>query len=854
MDLPVSEPIAQQVTDEQPIPPRIEGYRYERFIGRGGMGVVWQAEHLATGRSVAVKFQVGAGFGDKRLVRRFEREAITLTKLKHPGIVAIHDFGGVSNTQYLVMEYVEGELLTEYLERVRPAHSQRLAIIKKIVEAVSYAHQNGVIHRDLKPGNILLDADNQPRIIDFGLARLADDASLAVTQDASPVGTVKYMSPEQIAGQNCDTRCDVFALGLILVEVLTGHHPLKDVSDRRAIEATICEGQINLRQALIGLPHDLCAIIRKCLEVKPEERYTNAGDLLADLVRFEENQPVTARDLTILYFLGRFLQRHRQAVTVATFVVLAGIALLTWNYISIRIERDAAVQAEARAVSAEKDARKSEAEALAAAEAARRALYGQQISLAASEIQAGNLILAAQVLNETDEHMRHWEWSHLMKRCQPEIDHLIVNYDGVITKLAWDGTTLLAHYHNSELWYSISDHTTSTRQQIDDTFSVAGRLHEPSLESEVVIPNPWDPDKFLRIFNSRVYIIIDGYEQIVMQSTGSLGPAIWLDKNRFVLTERASVATQRAQFRWYDTRKLAETIAMTSKAGKYGISTSNSAGDLIVDGLTENQGISPNFTQFNLHELASEKSLVGRIAAFRDGWVVVSSNFQTLQYLSFDGRIIQEFSLGNQSDRGFVSLSVMGDTVLLSWRPRNQKRNMGILVEMWQYRDGDLAFKETIESVRGVTTHGDMAVVLQAQDDGELILRDLVSGQSIESDQLPQTELSVVATNKASGRIALCTKSKLMIYHWDQKSAKLHLLSSQELDSSVYKTFFTAHGNRLFVLTNEAMLIDCQSGQVLLNLSKVQDGLIRDINPADGSNVWVTTRDQVRLLQTIDSD
>lgn len=854
MDLPVSEPIAQQVTDEQPIPPRIEGYQYERFIGRGGMGVVWQAKHLATGRDVAVKFQVGAGFGNQKLVRRFEREAITLTKLKHPGIVAIHDFGGVSNTQYLVMEYVEGESLAEYLERVKPAQLQRFAIIKKIIEAVAYAHQNGVIHRDLKPGNLLIDAEGQPRIIDFGLARITGEPGLAVTQEASPIGTVKYMSPEQVAGENCDTRCDVFALGMIMTEVLTGQHPLVDICERRAIEKAICEGQINLRDALRVLPRDLRAVIRKCLEVKPEERYTNAGDLLADLVRFEDNQPVTARDLTILYFLGRFLQRHRQAVTVATFVVLAGVALLTWNYISIRIERDAAVQAEARAVSAEKDARKSEAEALAAAEAARRALYGQQISLAASEIRAGNLVLAAQVLKETDEHMRHWEWSHLMKRCQPEIDHLIVNYDGVITKLAWDGTILLAQFHNSELWYPVSNRTAVTGQQIDDTFSVAGRLEEPSLESDVVIQNPWDPEKFLRIFNSRVYINIDGYEQIVMQSTGSLGPAIWLDKNRFVLTERASVATQRAQFRWYDTRKLAETIAMTSKAGKYGISTSNSVGDLIVNVLSENQGISSEITQFNLHELATEKSLDSRVAAFREGWVVVSRNLQTLRYLSLDGRIIKEFSLGNQSDRVFVSLSVMGDTVLLAWRPRNQKRNMGILVEMWQYRDGDLALKETIERVRGVTTHGDMAVVLQAQDNGELILRDLVSGQSIVSDQLPRTELSVVATNKASGRIALCTKSKLMIYHWDQKTAKLHLLSSQELGSSVNKTFFTAHGNRLFVLTKEAMLIDCQSGQVLLNLSKVQDGLVRDINPADGSNVWVTTRDQVRLLQTIDSD
>ena len=209
------------------LPPTIGRYRILRLLGEGGMGIVYEAEQEQPRRTVALKV-IKSGLGDPKLVRRFEQEALALGQLQHPGIAQIYEAGtadnGSGSQPYFAMELIRGRPLVEYANAEGLNSRQRLELTARICEAVHHAHQRGIIHRDLKPGNILVDETGQPKILDFGVARATDsDAHLIHQTDLGQlVGTLAYMSPEQVLADpmDLDTRTDVYALGVMLYELL----------------------------------------------------------------------------------------------------------------------------------------------------------------------------------------------------------------------------------------------------------------------------------------------------------------------------------------------------------------------------------------------------------------------------------------------------------------------------------------------------------------------------------------------------------------------------------------------------------------------------------------------------------
>ena len=367
-------------------PERIGAYRVLREIGRGGMGVVYEAEQDAPRRHVAIKV-IRSGALTREAVRRFEREAEVLGLLQHPGIAQIHEAGvfddGSGARPFFAMEYVDGPPLSQFL-RDRPLDlKSQLELFIQICDAVHHAHQKGVIHRDLKPGNILaiddfrLTIDDSKagqssipnrhssiiKILDFGVAR-ATDLDLAVstlTTDVNRlIGTLPYMSPEQVSGdaRAVDVRADVYALGVILYEMLTKRLPHDLTGQTLAAAARIIaeEEPAPLDSFDRSLRGDVTTITLKALSKDPERRYPSANALANDVRRFLNREPVSARPATAIYQLRRFAQRNRGlfgGVVVAAVALILGVFGLAYGMIKAQIERDEALRQEQLASAAD---------------------------------------------------------------------------------------------------------------------------------------------------------------------------------------------------------------------------------------------------------------------------------------------------------------------------------------------------------------------------------------------------------------------------------------------------------------------------------------------------------------------
>jgi serine/threonine protein kinase/Tfp pilus assembly protein PilF len=342
---------------------RIGTYTVVGRLGEGGMGVVYEAVQENPRRRVALKVIRGIGPVDGQAVRMFQREAQVLGRLRHPGIAAIYESGATADGQhFLAMELIQGARLDQYLELVAPLASGRLAVRRRlelflqICDAVSYAHQRGVIHRDLKPGNILVQVPEtggvagaaapaaaglkaEIKVLDFGLARLAEDefggVSLA-TQPGTIQGTVPYMSPEQVRGSTdqVDVRSDVYALGVILYELLAGELPydLKRVSLPEAARI-ICEQPPRpLHPRLAGrspLARELAIIVGKALEKEPDRRYQSVAALAEDVYRCLHDQPILAQSPSTMVQVRKLVARHKFgfAAICTVVVLLAGFAV-----------------------------------------------------------------------------------------------------------------------------------------------------------------------------------------------------------------------------------------------------------------------------------------------------------------------------------------------------------------------------------------------------------------------------------------------------------------------------------------------------------------------------------------------
>jgi len=338
--------------------PRIGHYRALRVLGEGGMGVVYEAEQENPRRTVALKV-VRAGLGSPELLRRFEHEAQILGRLQHPGIAQVYEAGtadlGLGPVPYFAMELVRGQALDHFVSARKLATDARVELLARICDAVEHAHRNGVVHRDLKPGNILVDEHGQPKVLDFGIARATDSDLRATTQTevGSILGTLPYMSPEQASGDPAamDTRSDVYALGVILYELLAGRLP-HDLSRSHVVEALriIREDEAPSLGTLARVYRgDLETIAAKALEKDKERRYGSAAELAADLRRHLASEPIVARPASTFYQLSKFARRNRVLVGGIVAVLLASLAgTVVSTRLYLRAER-ARVEAGAQA-------------------------------------------------------------------------------------------------------------------------------------------------------------------------------------------------------------------------------------------------------------------------------------------------------------------------------------------------------------------------------------------------------------------------------------------------------------------------------------------------------------------------
>lgn len=384
-------------------------YELIREIARGGMGVVFEARQMSLNRTVALKMILSGHLASAGDVQRFRVEAEAAGHLDHPHIVPIYDIGEQEGQHYFSMKFVDGGSLSHKAGTGKPADMAQ--IVATVARAVHHAHQRGILHRDLKPANILLDREGQPHVTDFGLAKKVEGDS-GLTHSGAIVGTPSYMPPEQARGEKGLTvAADVYSLGAILYECLTGRPPFRASTSLDTLIQVLDTEPAAPRSLNVNIPRDLETICLKCLQKDPKRRYESALAVAEDLERWLRHEPIQARRTSWLGRAGRWCKRNPAVAGLLSALVVAmvsGLIGVTFKWLEAESQRELAVaardQAETQRQETERHRREAEGN-----------LYVSNLGLAERELQTLNLSQADKLLLDCPGSWRHWEWYYLRR-------------------------------------------------------------------------------------------------------------------------------------------------------------------------------------------------------------------------------------------------------------------------------------------------------------------------------------------------------------------------------------------------------------------------------------------------------